>query len=112
MIEEASSIFWGLSVAFNIILLLIGLPLCLLICCCCRKHQGTLEKDLKSLAVNHKLIKEKDSSEEEEEEEKPKKKKKRVKEQKVNTLEMPNIEDELIEEKINEHINEEEENEN
>lgn len=56
MIDEVSSIFWGLSLAFNIILVLIGLPLCLLICCCCRKHQGAIEKDLKTLARNHNLL--------------------------------------------------------
>ena len=56
MIDEVSSIFWGLSLAFNIILLSVGLPLCLLICCCCRKHQGAIEKDLKTLARNHNLL--------------------------------------------------------
>ena len=56
MIDEVSSIFWGLSLAFNIILLIVGLPLCLLICCCCRKHQGAIEKDLKTLARNHNLL--------------------------------------------------------
>lgn len=56
MMEEMSSIFWGLSLAVNIILVLIGLPLCLLICCCCRKHQGTIEKDLKDIARNHNLL--------------------------------------------------------
>lgn len=55
MIEEISSIFWGLSLAINIILLLVGLPLCLLICCCCRKHQGALEKDVASFIQNHNL---------------------------------------------------------
>lgn len=55
MIEEVSSIFWGLSLAINIILLLIGLPLCLLICCCCRKHQGALERDVASFIQNHNL---------------------------------------------------------
>lgn len=56
MIEEVSSIFWGLSIAINIILLLFGLPLCLLICCCCRKHQSAIEKDIKSIVANHNLI--------------------------------------------------------
>ena len=56
MIEEVSSIFWGLSLAINIILLLIGLPLCLLICCCCRKHQNALEKDVVSFIQNHNLV--------------------------------------------------------
>lgn len=56
MIEEVSSIFWGLSLAINIILLLIGLPLCLLICCCCRKHQNALEKDVVSFIHNHNLV--------------------------------------------------------
>lgn len=56
MIEEMSSIFWGLSLAFNIILLIIGLPLCLLICCCCRKHQGAIERDIKTIARNHNLL--------------------------------------------------------
>ena len=101
MIEEVSSIFWGLSVALNIILVLVGLPLCLLICCCCRKHQSTIEKDLKSLAVNHKLIKQKDSSEDEDssEEEKLKKKKKKIKKIEKNeneqnkTLQISNIDD-------------------
>jgi len=55
MIEEVSSIFWGLSLAINIILLIIGLPLCLLICCCCRKHQNALEKDVVSFIHNHNL---------------------------------------------------------
>lgn len=55
MIEEVSSIFWGLSLAINIILLLVGLPLCLLICCCCRKHQGALERDVASFIQNHNL---------------------------------------------------------
>ena len=58
MIEEMSSILWGLSLAFNIILLLLGLPLCLLICCCCRKHQDALEKDLRMLARNHNILQE------------------------------------------------------
>lgn len=56
--EEISSILWGLSLAFNIILLLIGLPLCLLICCCCRKHQDVLEQDLRMLAKNHNILQE------------------------------------------------------
>ena len=51
-----SNILWGLSLAFNIILLLVGLPLCLLICCCCKKHQNVIEKDLKSLARNHNIF--------------------------------------------------------
>lgn len=55
MIEEVSSIFWGLSLAINIILLLVGLPLCLLICCCCRKHQSALERDVASFIHNHNL---------------------------------------------------------
>lgn len=58
MIEEMSSILWGLSLAFNIILLLVGLPMCLLICCCCRKHQGVLEKDLRTIVRNHNLLRE------------------------------------------------------
>ena len=58
MIEEMSSILWGLSLAFNIILILLGLPLCLLICCCCRKHQDALEKDLRMLARNHNILQE------------------------------------------------------
>lgn len=58
MMEEISSILWGLSLAFNIILLLIGLPLCLLICCCCRKHQDVLEQDLRMLAKNHNILQE------------------------------------------------------
>lgn len=62
MIEEVSSILWGLSIAVNIILLLIGLPLCLLICCCCRKHQDTLEKDIRMIARNHNILQ--DSQEE------------------------------------------------
>lgn len=53
-----SSILWGLSLAFNIILILLGLPLCLLICCCCRKHQDALEKDLRMLARNHNILQE------------------------------------------------------
>ena len=56
MIEEVSSILWGLSIAINIILLLIGLPLCLLICCCCRKHQSSIEKDIQSIVANHNLL--------------------------------------------------------
>lgn len=56
MIEEVSSILWGLSIAVNIILLLIGLPLCLLICCCCRKHQTSIEKDIQSIVANHNLL--------------------------------------------------------
>lgn len=56
MIEEVSSILWGLSIAVNIILLLIGLPLCLLICCCCRKHQSSIEKDIQSIVANHNLL--------------------------------------------------------
>lgn len=55
MIEEVSSIFWGLSLAINIVLLLLGLPLCLLIFCCCRKHQGALERDVASFIQNHNL---------------------------------------------------------
>lgn len=58
MIEEMSSILWGLSLAFNIILILLGLPLCLLICCCCRKHQDALEKDLRMIAKNHNILQE------------------------------------------------------
>ena len=56
MIEEVSSILWGLSIAVNIILILVGLPLCLLICCCCRKHQDTLEKDIRMIARNHNIL--------------------------------------------------------
>ena len=56
MIENLSSILWGLSVVFNIILLLIGLPLCLLICCCCKKHRAALEQDVQMVAQNHGLI--------------------------------------------------------
>ena len=56
MMEEMSSILWGLSLAVNIILLLVGLPLCLLICCCCRKHQGAIEKDIKMIARNHNIL--------------------------------------------------------
>lgn len=56
MIDEVSSIFWGLSLALNIILVIVGLPLCLLICCCCRKHQSAIEKDLKTIARNHNLL--------------------------------------------------------
>ena len=56
MIEEMSSILWGLSLAFNIILMLVGLPLCLLICCCCRKHQDAFEKDIRMLAKNHNIL--------------------------------------------------------
>ena len=83
MIEEVSSIFWAFSLVINIILLLIGIPFCLLICCCCKKHHGALEKDIKTIAKNHNLLKLKDSEEEDEdeEEEKPKKKKKRVQKQ-------------------------------
>ena len=51
-----SSILWGLSLAANIILMLIGLPLCLLICCCCRKHQDAFEKDIRMLARNHNIL--------------------------------------------------------
>ena len=64
MIEEMSSIFWGLSLAFNIILLIIGLPLCLLICCCCRKHHGAFEKDIKMIAKNHNILQSDDDGEE------------------------------------------------
>lgn len=64
MIEEMSSIFWGLSLAFNIILLLFGLPLCLLICCCCKKHHGALEKDLRMLAKNHNILQNEELDEE------------------------------------------------
>lgn len=85
MIEEVSSIFWAFSLVINIILLLIGIPLCLLICCCCKKHPDVLGKDIKTIAKNHKLLKLKDSEEEEEdedeEEEKSKKKKKKVQKQ-------------------------------
>ena len=63
MIEEMSSILWGLSLAFNIILILVGLPLCLLICCCCRKHQGAFEKDLRIIARNHNILGEEHVSE-------------------------------------------------
>ena len=56
MIDEVSSIFWGLSLAVNIILLLVGLPLCLLICCCCKKHQGAIERDIKDIARNHNIL--------------------------------------------------------
>ena len=56
MIEEVSSILWGLSIAVNIILILVGLPLCLLICCCCRKHHDTLEKDIRMIARNHNIL--------------------------------------------------------
>lgn len=56
MMEEMSSIFWGLSIAVNIILVLIGLPLCLLICCCCRKHKESIEKDIKDIARNHNIL--------------------------------------------------------
>lgn len=56
MMEEMSTIFWGLSIAVNIILLLIGLPLCLLICCCCRKHKASIEKDIKDIARNHNIL--------------------------------------------------------
>lgn len=76
MIDEISSIFWGLSLAFNIILVLVGLPLCLLICCCCRKHQGAIEKDLKTLARNHNLLQ--NAQEEEEVEEQPVPKRRKV----------------------------------
>lgn len=55
MIEDASSILWGLSLVLNIIIFLLGLPLCLLICCCCRKS-GTIQKDLTTLAKNHGVI--------------------------------------------------------
>lgn len=57
MINEVSSIFWGLSLAVNIILLLIGIPLCLLMCCCCKKHRAVIEKDIKDIAQNHRLLK-------------------------------------------------------
>ena len=56
MIEEVSSILWGLSIAVNIILILVGLPLCLLICCCCRKHHDTFEKDIRMIARNHNIL--------------------------------------------------------
>lgn len=59
MIADVSSIFWGLSVALNIILALIGLPILLLICCCCAKS-GTFQKDWNSIAKNHNLIKDKE----------------------------------------------------
>ena len=55
MLEEMSSILWGLSLVFNIILLLIGLPLCLLICCCCKKHRDVLEQDVQAIAKNHNI---------------------------------------------------------
>ena len=55
MIEDVSSILWGLSLVLNIIIFLLGLPLCLLICCCCRKS-GTIQKDLTTLAKNHGVI--------------------------------------------------------
>lgn len=104
MIEEVSSIFWAFSLVINIILLLIGIPLCLLICCCCKKHPDVLGKDIKTIAKNHKLLKLKDSEEEEdedEEEEKPKKKKKRVQKQsQKNQIEEPlqlEDNDELVE---------------
>ena len=64
MIDELSSIFWGLSLAFNIILLIIGLPLFLLICCCCRKHQSAIEKDIKMIAKNHNILQDDDDIEE------------------------------------------------
>ena len=70
-----SSIFWGLSLAFNIILLIIGLPLCLLICCCCRKHQGAIEKDIKTIARNHNLLQVNDDNEDIEEVQTPQVKK-------------------------------------
>lgn len=57
MINEVSTIFWGFSLAVNIILLLIGIPLCLLMCCCCKKHRAAIEKDIKDIAQNHKLLK-------------------------------------------------------
>lgn len=55
MIEDVSSILWGLSLVLNIIIFLLGLPLCLMICCCCRKS-GTIQKDLTTLAKNHGVI--------------------------------------------------------
>lgn len=56
MMEEVWSILQILSAALSIIVLLIMVPSCLLICCCCRKHQGTLEKDLKDIARNHNIL--------------------------------------------------------
>lgn len=103
MIEEVSSIFWAFSLVINIIILLIGLPLCLLICCCCRKHPDALGKDIRTIAKNHKLLKLKDSEEEEdgeEVEEKPKKKKKKQLPQKQHIeepLQLPEENDELVE---------------
>ena len=54
--EEVWSILQILSAVLSIIILLITVPSCLLICCCCRKHQGTIEKDLKDIARNHNLL--------------------------------------------------------
>ena len=59
--EEVWSILQILSVVLSIIVLLIMVPSCLLICCCCRKHQGTLEKDLKDIARNHNILQNEDT---------------------------------------------------
>lgn len=56
MIEEVSSVLWGVLAVFGIILILIVVPLFLLICCCCRRHQEALKKDFNSIARNHDLI--------------------------------------------------------
>ena len=53
--EEVSTFIWGLSIALNILIVLIGLPLCLLICCCCRKS-STIKKDVASIMANHNLL--------------------------------------------------------
>lgn len=55
--EEVSTFIWGLSIALNILIVLIGLPLCLLICCCCRKSSA-IKKDVASIMANHNLLNE------------------------------------------------------
>ena len=77
MISDVSSIMWGFSIALNIIVVLIALPLTLLICCCCKRNGTLIQKDIKSIARNHKLAADSDSeSSEEEYVEIPRKKKK------------------------------------
>lgn len=61
---EISGLVWGVSIAFNIILLLTILPLCILMVCCCRRPQK-FKKDINTLARNHNFFEESEEDEQE-----------------------------------------------
>ena len=53
--DEISTFIWGLSIAINIIIILVALPMLILICCCCRKS-STIKKDVASIMANHNIL--------------------------------------------------------